>query len=91
MESGAIKAPIDAPALKILVAYARSFFGKYSAVTFIAAGKLPASPKANTQRATIKHHMLTVAIIVTVAPVAATISAAPLNPNQDLVIIPHKA
>jgi len=33
MLKGAIRAPIEAPALKMEVAYARSFFGKYSAVT----------------------------------------------------------
>ena len=44
--SGAASAPTDAPALKIEVAKARSFLGKYSAVTLIAAGKFPASPSA---------------------------------------------
>ncbi len=43
--AGAARAPTEAPALKILVAKARSFFGKYSAVTLMAAGKLPASPR----------------------------------------------
>jgi hypothetical protein len=42
IESGATSAPTEAPALEIEVAYARSFFGKYSAVTLIAAGELPA-------------------------------------------------
>ena len=42
------------PALKIDVAKARSFLGKYSAVTLIAAGKLPDSPTASTIRAAMK-------------------------------------
>ena len=45
MVAGAAKAPTEAPELKIEVANARSFFGKYSAVTLMAAGKLPASPR----------------------------------------------
>ena len=47
MQRGAASAPTEAPALKIEVANARSFFGKYSAVTLIAAGKFPASPRAS--------------------------------------------
>ena len=43
MDSGAAKAPMVAPALKMLVASALSFLGKYSAVALIAAGKFPAS------------------------------------------------
>ena len=39
MVSGEIKAPMEAPALKMEVAKARSRFGKYSAVTFTATGK----------------------------------------------------
>ena len=38
-------APTLVPELNIPVAKALSFFGKYSAVVFMAAGKLPASPK----------------------------------------------
>src|SRR5687767_9881682 len=45
---GARIAPILEPELKIPVANDLSLFGKYSAVALIAAGKLPASPKANT-------------------------------------------
>ena len=48
--SGAARAPTEDPELKIDVANARSFFGKYSAVTLIAAGKFPASPSARTVR-----------------------------------------
>ena len=39
MVSGATSAPMDAPALNMDVAKARSRLGKYSAVTFTAAGK----------------------------------------------------
>src|SRR5690606_2177024 len=46
MGKGAARAPTVAPALKILVADPRSFFGKNSAVALIAAGKLPDSPMA---------------------------------------------
>ena len=48
--SGARIAPTLAPELKMPVANARSFFGKYSAVALIAAGKLPASPMARMIR-----------------------------------------
>ena len=54
MVTGAIKAPTVAPALKMEVENARSFFGKYSAVTLIAAGKFPASPTLNITRAAMK-------------------------------------
>ena len=57
--NGATKAPIWAPALNRLVAYALSFLGKYSAVALIAAGKFPASPIARTSRANIKRVTLT--------------------------------
>ena len=60
MLSGAIKAPIEAPALKIEVARARSFLGKYSAVTLMAAGKLPDSPIASIMRQPMNSHTLTV-------------------------------
>src|SRR6266576_5782250 len=45
--SGARIAPTLAPELKIPVANDLSFFGKYSEVALIAAGKFPASPKAS--------------------------------------------
>src|SRR5688572_19946882 len=48
IDKGARIAPTLAPELKIPVASDLSFLGKYSAVALIAAGKLPASPKANT-------------------------------------------
>ena len=47
---GAARAPTDAPALKIEVAKALSFFGKYSAVILTAAGKFPDSPRARMPR-----------------------------------------
>ena len=50
IRSGAARAPTEAPALKMEVAKARSFFGKYSAVTLMAAGKLPDSPRARMLR-----------------------------------------
>src|SRR6478752_8279496 len=59
IEIGAAKAPTVAPALKILVAKALSFLGKYSAVVLIAAGKFPASPTARTKRAKINKVTLT--------------------------------
>ncbi len=54
MLTGARSAPTVAPALKIEVAKARSFFGKYSAVTLMAAGKFPASPIPRITRAAMK-------------------------------------
>ena len=45
--SGASIAPTLVPELKMPVAKDLSFLGKYSAVALIAAGKLPASPKAS--------------------------------------------
>ena len=57
--AGAARAPTDAPALKIDVANARSFLGKYSAVVLIAAGKLPASPSARIALAAMNIHTLT--------------------------------
>ena len=54
--SGAASAPTEEPELKIEVANARSFLGKYSAVTFTAAGKLPASPRARNARHPMNSH-----------------------------------
>ena len=59
MQSGAANAPTEAPLLKSAVANARSFFGKYNAVTLMAAGKLPASPNARSARQPRKSHTLT--------------------------------
>src|SRR5690242_19098673 len=52
--SGASIAPTLEPELKIPVANERSFFGKYSAVAFMAAGKFPDSPIAKTALDAIK-------------------------------------
>ena len=93
MLSGANSAPIDAPALKMEVAYARSFFGKYSAVTLIAAGKLPASPIARIHRAAMKKHMLTVAMSTARSDPACTAlnAAASGRQTHHSVAMPHKA
>ena len=53
-DSGAKMAPTLAPELKIPVAKDLSFFGKYSAVALMAAGKFPASPMARIALETIK-------------------------------------
>ena len=57
--AGAMRAPTEAPALKMEVAKARSFLGKYSAVVLMAAGKLPASPRASKHLAARNSHTLT--------------------------------
>src|SRR5699024_6997781 len=94
--SGAAKAPTVAPALKILVDNALSFFGKYSAVALIAAGKFPASPTAKTKRAKMNNVTLT----LTTNPTSFTreiASLAPSNPTNHSpatmpeVAIPQKA
>ena len=93
---GAAKAPTVAPALKILVAKARSFLGKNSAVAFMAAGKFPASPMASTKRAKIKKTTLTLITLETFC-VFSMISLAPLKPTNHSparipeVAIPQKA
>src|SRR5690606_2832231 len=85
MVSGAASAPTVAPALKILVAKPRSFFGKYSAVAFIAAGKLPASPIANTIRAKINKVTLTDTTWA-ISPTVAICSLASSNPTNQLPV-----
>ena len=60
--AGAARAPTEAPLLNIDVEKARSFFGKYSAVTLMAAGKLPASPTARINLHERNSHTLIVAI-----------------------------
>lgn len=83
--SGATMAPTFAPELKIPVAKARSFFGKYSAVALIAAGKLPASPSASTQRQTTKAVTLTIEICATrSAPCARRNASAFSRPTHRL-------
>ena len=91
MEIGAARAPTVAPALKILVAKARSFFGKYSAVALIAAGKFPASPNASTKRAKMKRTTLTLSTFEIFATPAMA-SLAPSNPtNHSPATIPEVA
>ncbi len=93
---GEINAPTVAPALKMLVENARSFFGKYSAVALIAAGKLPASPTANTKRAKINNVTLT-KVTREKSFTRAIASLAPSNPTNHSpatipdVAIPQKA
>ena len=88
---GAAKAPTVAPALKILVARALSFLGKYSAVVLIAAGKLPASPIAKMSLAKIKSATL----VFTINEIFSTLAIKSLAPskltNQLPVIIPDVA
>ena len=96
MVTGAKSAPICAPELKMLVANALSFFGKNSAVDLMAAGKLPASPKARINRAKIKRETLTVTIFET-SLTAAIASFAPAKLKIQLPVstpdvkIPQKA
>ena len=93
MVAGATRAPTDAPALKIEVANARSFLGKYSAVTLIAAGKFPASPRARMQRAAMKSHTLVEAIASAAADPVSTAAMAPTlsNPWMCIVAQPQRA
>ena len=91
MVSGATSAPMEAPELKTEVAKARSLFGKYSAVTLMAAGKLPASPKASRQRAARKAHIETVEISTAPSPTACSIAVAEPYPVTASVRRPHMA
>ena len=92
--SGATSAPTDAPELKTDVANARSFFGKNSAVTLMAAGKLPASPSARNPRHTRNSHTETEATAAATAePFSTARSAATVSTpftNQH-VAMPHPA
>ena len=93
MVAGAARAPTLAPELNMDVAKARSFLGKYSAVTFMAAGKLPASPSARTQRQKRNAYMLIVDIIMAespVAPIRASVEekSPPIHPSVNT---PQKA
>ena len=93
MVAGATRAPTDAPALKIEVANARSFFGKYSAVVLMAAGKFPASPRASTARAARKSHTLTddIARAAAVPFSTAIIASIDSYPLICIVAQPHNA
>ena len=70
--AGAANAPTEAPLLKIEVEKARSFFGKYSAVALMAAGKLPASPTARIRRQDRKSHTEMVAMATAASEPACT-------------------
>ena len=89
MVTGAIRAPTDAPALKMDVAKARSFFGKYSAVVLMAAGKLPASPSARIERAAMKSHTLTVATPSAAFEPVSTAFMASIDSNPSICIVAH--
>ncbi len=74
---GAASAPTDAPALKMEVANARSFLGKYSAVVLMAAGKLPDSPSARMPRQRRNRYTLTVEMVsATLEPASTALRAA---------------
>ena len=77
--AGAASAPTDAPLLKMEVAKARSFLGKYSAVTLIAAGKFPASPNASTIRHDRNRYIDTVAMATAASLPALTIRKASIE------------
>ena len=91
--SGAASAPTDAPALKIDVAKARSFLGKYSAVTLIAAGKLPASPVASIMRQPRNSQTLIVDTVKAISEPFCTARRASIlsMPASDIVATPHAA
>ena len=100
MTKGGSKAPICAPLLNTLVANPRSFFGKYSAVILMAAGKFPDSPMASTQRAARKSQTLTVDTVHMPSATVCNVDrfcrapSKPVNhspPNSPLVAIPQKA
>ena len=89
MVAGATRAPTDAPALKIDVAKARSFLGKYSAVVLMAAGKFPASPRARMLRAARKSHTLTDAIARAALVPASTAFMASIDSYPSMCIVAH--
>ena len=87
MVAGATRAPTDAPALKMEVANARSFLGKYSAVVLMAAGKLPASPRARMPRAARKSHTLTDAIASAAEEPVSTAFIASMDSYPSICIV----
>src|SRR5690606_23950309 len=89
--SGAARAPTVAPALKMLVAKPRSFFGKNSAVALMAAGKLPDSPIAKIIRAKINSVTLTDTTRPTSPTVPINSLASSKPTNQFPVKIPDVA
>src|SRR5574344_921190 len=89
MVAGATIAPTDAPALKIEVAKARSFLGKYSAVVLMAAGKLPDSPSASTALAAMNSHTLVEDIASAAAEPVFTASIACTDPSPVIWYVAH--
>ncbi len=91
--AGATSAPTDAPELNMEVANALSFLGKYSAVTFMAAGKFPASPSARMHLAARNSHTLVDAIANAAAePVSnAAIVSTEAYPSMCIVAQPQAA
>ena len=87
MLTGAARAPTEAPALKMEVAKARSFFGKYSAVTLMAAGKLPASPMARTARQNRNRYTETVAMASAVMEPASTAFRAAIESMPSICMV----
>ena len=73
----------------MLVASARSFLGKYSAVTLMAAGKLPLSPIANTIRQTMKSQTLVVAMASAIVLPASTRRKASTLSSPWMCIVSH--
>ena len=93
MHRGAARAPTDAPALKIEVAKARSFLGKYSAVVLMAAGKLPDSPSARIPRQSRKRYTDVVDTAKAAFEPASTALMASTEPSpvKEAVAIPQAA
>ena len=91
IEIGAARAPTVAPALKILVAKALSFLGKYSAVVLMAAGKFPASPIAKINLAKMNKATLTLITRETFFTVAILCFASSNPTNHSPVRIPEVA
>ena len=87
MHSGATSAPIDAPELNTAVANARSFLGKYCAVTLMAAGKLPDSPTASRARHPRKRYTLTVEMERARAEPDSTALRASIEPMPSIFIV----
>ena len=93
MVTGAMSAPTEAPALNIEVAKALSFLGKYSAVVFMAAGKLPASPRARMALAAMNSHTLVDAMANAAAEPVSTAFMACIDsyPSMQQVRYPQTA
>ena len=75
-DNGAKMAPTLVPELNIPVANDLSFFGKYSAVALMAAGKLPASPNPKMALENIK------------PAIEKGTEVIPIHPNTATILIP---